>query len=80
MRVAGYELHRRQAVQRFVDSLVVDPVDVFDFAPGDLLAMDQISLVGVIEWFGEGIVLSVALGSSRGRNLGFIESIGVANR
>ena len=54
--VVGFEFHGGQVVQRFVDSLVVEPVDVvegcpfdvFDVTPGTL-AMNQFSLVETVE-------------------------------
>jgi hypothetical protein len=79
------ELDRWHVVERLVDPPVVEPVDVverrpfdvLDVAPGSL-AMNQFGLVETVEALGEGV--AVALRSDRRDDLGFAESLRVANR
>ena len=54
--VEGFEFHRGQVVQRFVDSLVVEPADVVEGRPLDVfdvaletLAVNQFALVETVE-------------------------------
>jgi hypothetical protein len=84
--VGHFELNRWHVVERFVDASVVEPInvvergpfDLFDVAPGSF-AMDEFGLVETVEAFGEGIVIGVAFGSNRRDDLGFAQSLGVAN-
>ena len=70
-----------------MDPSVVEPVevvergpfDVLDVAPGSL-AVDQLGLVETVERFGERIIVAVALRADRRDDLGFAETIRVANR
>src|SRR5665213_2541717 len=44
------------------------------------LAMDELGLVEAVERLGERIIVTVALGADRRDDLGFAETLGVANR
>ena len=62
--VVSLELNRRHAVERLVDAPVVEPVDVVERGPLDVLhvasgtlPMDQLALVETVERLGHGIVV-----------------------
>ena len=61
-----------------VDVVERGPFDVLDVAPGSLSA-DQLGLVETVERLGERVVVTVALGADRRNDLGFAETLGVAN-
>lgn len=82
----SFELDGRHVVERLVDSAVVEPADVverrpfdvLDVAPGPL-AVDQLSLIETVERFGERVIVAVTPGADRGHDLGLAETFGVAN-
>ena len=80
------ELERRHVVERLVDAPVVEPADVVECCPFDVLdvaprslAVDQLALVEAVEALGERVVVAVALGADRRDDLGLVEALGVAN-
>ena len=82
----SFELRRRDPVERFVNSTVVEPIDVLECLPFDVLnvapwslAMDEFGLVETIEALGQRIIVTVALGPDRRDDLLLTESLGVAN-
>jgi len=82
----SFELDRRHVVERLVDPPVVEPVDVFqclpfdvlDVAPGPL-AVDEFGLEEAVEALGQRIIVAVALGPDRRDDLRLTESLGVTN-
>jgi hypothetical protein len=69
-----------------VDSSVVEPVEVVERRPLDVLdvaprplAMDQLGLVETVERLGKSLVVTVALRANLRDDLGFAEALGVTN-
>ncbi len=62
----SFELRRRDPVERFVNSTVVEPIDVLECLPFDVLnvapwplAMDEFGLVETIEALGQRIIVTL---------------------
>ena len=80
------ELGWRHVVERLVDPAFVEPVDVgerrpldvLDVAPGSL-AVNQLGLVEAVEALGERVVVGVSLGPHRRDDGCLVKSLGVAN-
>ena len=69
-----------------MDSSVVEPVDVVERLPFDVLdvaprtlSVDQLSLVETVEALGQRIIVTITLRANRCDDLGFAETLGVTN-
>ena len=81
------ELDRWHVVERLVASSTIEPVDVVECGPFDVLdvasgtfAMDQLGLVETVEGFIEGVVMGIVPGANGRDDVRSTEAFGVADR